>query len=146
MQYFIGSAICLLIFYVLSKSLINKHVMNDNIGNDFFAIKYSQSHIHSMIKPLLPPPDVINAKKKKKTQSSAYLKKNRVKVLIIEGKAYWKKNNVLYVADVIDDQIEKDQATVVDIMGMDKVELDKMLFIVDQLTEGEDDDSSSAGN
>jgi len=30
-------------------------------------------------------------------------------------------------------------------MGMDKVELDKMIFIVDKLTEGNEDDSRNSG-
>jgi hypothetical protein len=31
-------------------------------------------------------------------------------------------------------------------MGMDKVQFDKMLFIIDQLRDGKDNDSSSSGD
>ena len=58
-------------------------------------------------------------------------------MLIVEGKAYWTKNNVFYVSSIVDGDIDKDNAQVVDTMGMNKVELDKMLFIIDQLRKGE---------
>ena len=145
MQYFLGSLISIFIFYIISKAMVYKYVVLNKDKDSFFKIKYSQSHIHSIVSPLLPPSEILNAKINKKTQASVHIKKNRVKVLIIDGKAYWKKDNVLYVADVVNDEIERDLATVVDIMGMDKVELDKMLFIVDQLTEGDENDSGSTG-
>ena len=58
-------------------------------------------------------------------------------MLIVEGKAYWTKNNVFYVSNIVDGDIDKNNAQVVDTMGMNKVELDKMLFIIDQLRKGE---------
>lgn len=145
MKYIIGSAVSIFVFYIIAKAMVVNYIINDKTPEAFFKIKYSQSHIHSIVKPLLPPSELLNAKVKTKTQALNHIKKNRVRVLIIDGKAYWKKDNVLYVADVIDDEIERDLATVVDIMGMDKVELDKMLFIVDQLTEGDENDSGSTG-
>lgn len=144
MKYFIGSAICLISFFIILSKMADKYIKNESINT--FKIKYSQSHLHSIIKPLLPPMSEINSKRNKARQSRVYMKKNRVRVLIIDEKAYWKKDNILYVADVRDSEIDKDHAHAVDIMGMDKVELDKMLFIVDQLSEGNEDDSSSTGN
>ena len=41
------------------------------------------------------------------------------------------------VSNIVDGDIDKDNAQVVDTMGMSKVELDKMLFIIDQLRKGE---------
>lgn len=144
MQYFIGSAICLISFFIILSKMADKYIKNESMTS--FKIKYSQSHLHLIVKPLLPPMSEINSKKNTARQSRVYMKKNRVRVLIIDAKAYWKKDNILYVADVMDNEIDKDHAKAVDIMAMDRVELDKMLFIVDQLSEGNEDDSSSTGD
>jgi hypothetical protein len=42
--------------------------------------------------------------------------------------------------------VDKETTRRVDTMGMDKVELDKMLFIMDQLRDGKINDSGSSGN
>lgn len=144
MKYFVGSLISVISFFIILSKMADKYIKNSSETN--FKIKYSQSHLHSIVKPLLPPMSEINSNKKNPRQSKSYVKKNRVRVLIIDEKAYWKKDNILYVADVTDNEIDKDHAQVVDIMGMDRVELDKMLFIVDQLSEGNEDDSGSTGN
>ena len=41
------------------------------------------------------------------------------------------------MSEIIDGNVDKINAKVVDTMGMSKVELDKMLFIIDQLRKGE---------
>ncbi len=46
----------------------------------------------------------------------------------------------------IDGTVDKDSTTRVDTDSMSKVQLDKMLFIVDKLREGTFDDSGSAGD
>ena len=68
-----------------------------------------------------------------KAQSKNHLNESHIKVIINKGMAYWIKNNLFYTARVVDGEIDKENAKVVDTMGMDKVELDKMLFIIDQL-------------
>lgn len=144
MQYFIGSVIALVVFAASLRVIVDRY-MEDTV-EQVFKIKYSQKHIHNIIKPLLPPMSEINSINNKPNQSKNHIKKTHVRVLIIEDKAYWKKDNVLYVADIHDEDIDRENAQRVDIMGMDKVELDKMLFIVDQLSEGVEDDNSSTGN
>ena len=47
---------------------------------------------------------------------------------------------------MIDNLISKDSAIQVDTIHMDKVQLDKMLFIMDRLREGINDDSRGSGN
>ena len=42
--------------------------------------------------------------------------------------------------------IDNESARLVDTMSMNKVQLDKMLFIMDQLKEGDSNDSSGTGN
>lgn len=80
------------------------------------------------------------------TQSFEYEAKNKLRVFIAEDKAYWIKNNAFYESSVVDGMIDESTTKVVDTMGMNKVELDKMIFIVQQLTEGMTNDGGSTGN
>lgn len=105
---------------------------------------FSQSSVHEMVKNILP--EEIFIPKKKKTQSSVYEDKTNVRVIILEDVAYWIKDNQFYEAEIGPSGIDKESARVVDIMGLDKVQLDKMLFIIDKLREGLPDDSGSTGN
>jgi hypothetical protein len=133
MEFLLGTVTTTLILFIFVVFLINKR----NKREPFFLIRYSQSHIHRILSPLLPQVDQISKINNKDNQSSKHLKNTNVRVLIVEGKAYWTKNNVFYVSNIIDGDVDKDNAQVVDTMGMDKVELDKMLFIIDQLRRGE---------
>jgi hypothetical protein len=65
---------------------------------------------------------------------------------MIENSAYWVKDNVFYMADLVSGEVNPETTRVVDTMGMDSVELDKMLFIMDRLREGLDNDSGGTGN
>ena len=65
----------------------------------------------------------------------------------MDSKAYWIKDNVFYSADMAPDgTVDKDTTQKVDTFSLNKVQLDKMVFIVDRLTEGLDDDSRYSGN
>lgn len=83
---------------------------------------------------------------KPKTQSSKHQDESTTKVIVVDDVAYWIKNNTFYKAPLINEKIDKDSAEKVDTTNMDKVQLDKMLFIVDKLTEGTSDDSRGSGN
>lgn len=139
MEYLIGSfstfgiLICLYL-------VINKILNNFTQGR----IRYSQSRIHHIILPFLQNVDTPRAQKE--TQSLRHDRKNNIKVIIIDGSAYWIKDNSFYTA-YIDPHgtVDKDTTRVVDIMSLSSVELDKMLFIMDKLREGLTDDSGSTG-
>jgi hypothetical protein len=133
MDFLLCTVTTTLILFIFVVFLINKR----NKREPFFLIRYSQSHIHRILSPLLPQVDQISKISNKDNQSSKHLKNTNVRVLIVEGKAYWTKNNVFYVSNIVDGDIDKNNAQVVDTMGMNKVELDKMLFIIDQLRKGE---------
>jgi hypothetical protein len=133
MDFLLGTVTTTLILFIFLVFLINKR----NKREPFFVIRYSQSHIHRILSPLLPQVDQISKAVVKNNQSRKHLKDTNIKVLIVEGKAYWTKNNVFYVSNIVDGDIDKNNAQVVDTMGMNKVELDKMLFIIDQLRKGE---------
>lgn len=82
----------------------------------------------------------------KKSQSKIRQEKENVRVIVVENEAYWIKNNAFYTAPLINNLINKDYAIQVDTTYMDKVQLDKMLFILDKLREGIGHDRRGAGN
>ena len=141
MEYLLGSfatfIIILICYFILN-------YINNNIKNNFKKIKYSQSHVHSLIAPFIP---ILNQTISNKiTQSKNHDNKNNIKVIIIDNSAYWIKDNAFYTA-FIDPHgtVDKDTTRIVDTMAMDPVELDKMLFIMDKLREGLNNDSGSSG-
>ena len=56
-----------------------------------------------------------------------------LKVAIVEDKAYWVVNNTLYEADVIGEEIMKEEARPVDAFDMDFKEVTKMMTILDNI-------------
>ena len=127
-EYFIGAIIG------ITFMMINNFRMKKNIKEELNPFRYSQSHIFEIVRPILPP--ILIKSKNVNTQSYKYEEKFNVKVIILGQNAYWIKDNVFYTAKIDGDRIDRDSTSVVDIMGMDRVELDKMLFIMDQLRDG----------
>ncbi len=80
------------------------------------------------------------------TQSKKHFDKTNVRVIIVDNQAYWIKDNIFYKAPLVDQSIDKDSAEQVDTSDMNKVQLDQMLFILDKLREGINDDSRGSGN
>ena len=108
-------------------------------------IKYRQSDIHEMIKNVIPKQRF--DKPKFITQSQRHVQKNMLRVVIEKNKAYWILNNVFYIADAIDGRVDENTARPLDVENMSKVELDRMLSILDDLKQGVGpDDSGSTGN
>jgi len=139
MEYFLGSAITMIAMFVTTRLIsFNK------VDNKKDIPRYSQSHIHMLILPLLP--EIKKYKKKMITQSSKHEERTNVKVVIMDNKAYFIKNGTFYCADMHGTEIDGANATSVDTMAMDKVQLDKMLFIMDQLRDGNKDDSGDSRN
>lgn len=104
----------------------------------------SQSRSFSMISPYIimvgKPSENI------KTQAIKHFEANSVRILMTEKSAYWIKNNNVYSADIVDGVIVEETTKVVDMMGMNKVQLDEMMFIIEKLTEGTDNDRWNSGN
>lgn len=83
----------------------------------------------------------------KRTQSFVHLQKSQIKVLFTEKYAYWISNNSVYRANLNENGlIIQESSQVLDMMGMDKVQLDEMMFIVEKLTEGKNSDYWNSGN
>lgn len=135
MDFIFGSLTTLLAIWLV----LRYFNMLDSKAKEIKRYKFSQSSVYEMIKPLLPD-DFFNPKPKK-TQSYIHEQRTNVRVIILDGMAYWIKDNKIYEAYMNEGGIDKDSARVVDTMSMDKVQLDKITFIVDTLREGLDDDS-----
>lgn len=110
----------------------------------FAKLVYTQSSIHQIVKSFLPK-DLFEVPKTL-SQSRKHVRNNTVKVLIIEDSAYWVHNNMFYVADAVDGAVDSETVRPVDTNNMSKRDIDKMLFILDSLKNGNSDDSSSTWN
>ena len=110
----------------------------------FAKIVYTQSDIHQIVKNFLPK-DLFEVPKLI-SQARKHVRNNTVKVLIIEDQAYWVHDNMFYVADTADGSVNPETVRPVDTNNMSKRDIDKMLFILDSLRNGNSDDSSSAWN
>lgn len=139
MEYLIGSFTTFLLILAIS------FLKREDVVKQKVTVRYSQSHIYDLVKPLLP---YVSNKpiKKRVSQSTKYDEKTNIRVIIVGSTAYWVKENVFYKANVMNDGVDSDTTEVVDTIGMNKVELDKMLFIMDRLREGLEDDRGSTGN
>jgi hypothetical protein len=110
----------------------------------FKGIAYTQSSIHLMIKDFIPK--ILYERPRQQSQSLIHVERNTVKVIFIEDKAYWVSNNIFYCAEAFGGNVNIDTTEPVDTTNMSKKDIDKMLFILDNLKNGSNDDSSSAGN
>lgn len=137
MEYFIGSIVTLGI--VLGINLFARRLSQSSET----IIRPSQSYVYSVIGPYM----VSNEQMSEPivSQASKYMDKLFVKIVIVENQAYWIQDSVFYVANYINNQVDKDSAKEVDTMSMDKVQLNKIMFIVEKLREGAYDDNWNTG-
>jgi hypothetical protein len=140
MEYLLGSIVTALIIFIAKKRFTNLEQKVDRRQ----PIIYTQSYIHSLIRPLM----IIYGEGHKPlvTQSTKHHQKGHVRVMFAEDKAYWIVNNTFYVADITDGEVDQESVRPVDTMGMSKVQLDKMIFIVETLTEGVSDEDWNSRN
>lgn len=131
-------SLCIVIYL----KIIKKNVDKSN------QIKFTntQSKIYEIIKPAVPVLKILEKLKPVERQSSNFEKSRTVRVLVMGNDAYWIKDNVVYQAEFENDSIDTNSTKVVDIIHMDDVELKRMQFIIEQLTEGAEDDRSNPGN
>lgn len=135
MEYFVGAAITLGVVY-----FVNRYLQSVAPADKIPSVEYSQTHIYELMRPFLqqlPPPDIGN------TQATNFLKKTYMKIMVVKDKAYWIKDNAVYVAEVVGGKVNQEAARKVDTMTMSKVELDEMLFIVEKLREDNNDSRGS---
>ena len=138
MEYVVGALLTLIVIATTNR-LITKQ-LNKDVRT---VVRYSQSHIYSIVAPMMfgygPRMN------KKSSQSYNYQEEAYIRVVVVDGKAYWIRENIFYTADVVDGVVDKESTKEVDTMSMSDVELKKMLVIVETLREGKDNDSGSTG-
>jgi hypothetical protein len=140
MEYLIGFFTGTVLMILSYRFIITKNL----VTNKRIKVPYSQSNIVSVLKPLGVLNYVTDSKELKKTQASEYEKSQTVRVIMTENQAYWIKDNVFYTADIDENfYINNESTRRVDTMNMDKVQLEKIMFIVDKLTEESRNDDSS---
>ena len=110
----------------------------------FVKVIYTQSSIHQIVKHFIPK-DLFDLPRPE-SQANKHVKNNTVKVMIVEDQAYWIHNNNFYVADTTDGSVDSETVRPIDTNNMSKRDIDKMLFILDSLRNGNSDDSSSTWN
>jgi hypothetical protein len=125
--------------------IVSKLQIKYNIFNEFNEIN-RQTQSHKLFIRSALDKQISSEKVRVETQAQKHEKKTRIKVIIMDDQAYWVKDNVFYTADMSGEIVDKETTRVVDTMTMSKVQLDKMVFIMDRLREGIFDDSGSAGN
>lgn len=139
MEYFLGSFVTLLILFVASRLFKNKINSVPKL-----RLQHTQSYSHEMLKFLLPTNGELLSYTLS-TQATSHKEKTTMRVLMIRDKAYWIKDNMFYSADLRDGEVLSETARQVDTMGMDRVQLEEIIFIVDQLTGGTGNDSGYPG-
>ncbi len=133
MEFFIGSVVTI-VTYIVAHRVAKRDVDGSKSP---IKISYSQSHVYDLIRPFLnfvPPPEIGLPR-----QSNKYLQNSYIKIMVMNNKAYWIKNNIFYVADVLNGEVQKETQKEVDTMSMSKVELNEMMFIVEKLREEDND-------
>jgi len=137
-KYFIGFGLTLLV------SLTIIVLMNKKINKKMSRTLYSQKDTHELFKYFFSI-DSSN-QKKRLSQLTKHTEKSMIKVMVIGQEAYWVSDNTFYVAKAIDGEVEAGSAEPVDVANMSKNDMNKMLFILDNLQNGNKNDSGSAGN
>ena len=105
---------------------------------------YRQSDMHNMLKEFFFR-DIFD-NEVASSQSKIWKEKKTTKFLIIDQKAYWVSNNMFYVGDTDNGQVKPETGRPIDISTMSPKEVNKMLFILDNLNGGRKNDSGGARN
>jgi hypothetical protein len=139
LEYFLGSLITLAIVFVLGRAIRNNPVVDKRL-------RYSQSHIYSLASNHVKALHEIVFLETQATKHFLNSTKE-LRVVLHDGDAYWILNNTLFTAKLNGNEIDRDSTKVVDTMTIDKVELNKLMIIVEKLTEGKTgNDNRNPGN
>lgn len=80
------------------------------------------------------------------TQAYKHQESKQTKVMVMNNKAYWIQEGGLHTADIVDGILDQNSTKRVDTMAMDDVELKQIIYVIDQLNEGNQYDSRDSGN
>lgn len=118
--------------------------INKRSKKNFNKKLYRQSDMHSILKDFFFRD--LDDKKVFVSQSKIWKERQTTRVVILDQKAYWISNNIFYVGEAVDGRVKPETGEPLDTSNMSKKEIDKMLFILDNLKNGEINDSGSARN
>lgn len=138
MEYVLAIGLTLVVSWSIIE--LNKYKVYRNLNN----VRYTQSDKHQTILNLVP--QKLNSKKEIESQSVKHAASTMIKIIVIDNKAYWIKDNIFYSAEADSGDIVEHTTEPVDVSSMSKKDIDKMLFILDNLRRGKENDSGSAGN
>ena len=119
-------------------------LMNRKRNKSFNKVVYRQSDMHNILKDFFFK-DIFDDKVVT-SQSKIWKEKQTTRVVIIDQKAYWVSNNMFYVGDTVEGKVRPETGKPLDTTKMSKKEIDKMLFILDNLKNGKLNDSGGTGN
>jgi archaellin len=119
-------------------------VISKKEKKSFNKTLYRQSDMHNMLKEFFFR-DIFD-NEVASSQSKIWKEKKTTKFLIIDQKAYWVSNNMFYVGDTDNGQVKPETGRPIDISTMSPKEVNKMLFILDNLNGGRKNDSGGARN
>ncbi len=137
MEYFLGSLITLLCLFALNFKIKKDEPYRIQVPT------FSQSRKYLLIKKYLI--SVPKARHSHTSQSTKNFAKNLIRGIVVEDDIYWIEDGRLVTANLVNGKIDENSKKVVDTHTMDKVELDRVMFIVEKLTEGDGNDSSNSG-
>jgi hypothetical protein len=138
MEYILTVVLTLVAYWFILK-LVKK-----NAQKGFSKTLYSQSDMHNLLKYFFSL-NIIDTEKRP-SQLTKRKEKDMIRVIVMGNLAYWVSDNIFYVAEAVDGEVIPQTAKPVDTNSMTKREINKMLFILDSLKNGKNNDSSSAGN
>ena len=136
MDYLIGSVVTFTTIIIISV-LIRRY----SVKSTRYESSYSQSYVHSMLSPIYM---LIEIATEQEVVSQATIHQDSLytQVVLTKNKAYWIENNTFLVAPVTEEgDIDREAATAVDTMSMNKVQLEEMSLIIEELTRGKGYDS-----
>lgn len=140
MEYFLGSLTTLIILIVVARNLSKQRALT------FSSFpKYTQSYNYELLKPFFDIGEG-SLHQHRATQSINYFDSKHIKVVVMDDYAYWISGNKLWCAEFNENGVDENSTKEVDTIGMNRVELNKMITVVDKLTEGKQNDGGSPGN
>ena len=138
MEYALASVLALALSFILISLIGSRKKVSRK------KIIYRQSDTHNFLKEFFSRDTEME---NKTTQSKKRQEERGTKIIVTEDdKAYWVIDNIFYTTNVINGRPDFDNARPIDTSNMSKKELDKMLFILDNLGRGDKNERGSSGN
>ena len=138
MEYALASVFALALSFILINLIGSRRKISRK------KIIYRQSDTHNFLKEFFSRDTEME---NKTTQSKKRQEERGTKIIVTEDdKAYWVIDNIFYTTNVINGRPDFENAKPIDTSNMSKKELDKMLFILDNLGRGDKNERGSSGN